>query len=132
MNREDRAKLKAALDLLDRIPARFQDSTVTYSPDSIMRNGLGWMCRIYDWRLCSRCHAQDAMPIDKKIHYVELKEHIGLKTPWYRYWSRLLYWKLRRVVKPKAEKAYDACGYSAGHLCRHNMPIPLWMERIPR
>jgi hypothetical protein len=121
--------LRKANRLLNFIPERFVDSTSLTSPDSAMKNSLGWMTRIYDWRLCTRAHVKGDMPMTVKPHYQELKLHFRLRAPWYKYLNRIVYWKLRRWVLPEREKAYNMCGLQAGDRCRHNMPIPLWMYR---
>lgn len=118
-----------AVDLWKNVPTRFVDDGCTYSPDSLMRTDISWICRIHDWRYCSRTNAPDeASPKHRRLADKELRFNMGLNLPWYVKWTRnIYYFFIRRFGN--GDHSYNTCGISVGEVCRHNMPVPLWMER---
>lgn len=119
----------AASASLESIPNRFKDDGCSYSPDSIMRNDISWVCRIHDFRYCSRTNPANSM--DKKRRKradKEMKQNMGLNLPWYVRWVRRIYYRAIRWFGA-GDHSYNSCGIEVGDLCRHNMPVPLWMER---
>lgn len=119
---------RTAMYALDEIPSRFLDDGCTFSPDSILRTHIRWCCRIHDYRYCTRANDKGDMTRKRWISSNrELYRNIGLKTVWYTRWVRKLYYF---AVKKWGWKSYDSCGPDVGEMCRHNMPIPLWMEHL--
>jgi hypothetical protein len=119
-----------ALDNLDEVPGRFQDNGCSMSPDSIFNTSIRWACRIHDYRYCSRAQEPGSMTDpQRKRADKELKRNLGLGLPWYSRWARWVYFTAVRLFGA-GDHSFDSCDYHVGVLCRHNMPIPLWMKSL--
>jgi hypothetical protein len=56
----------------------------------------------------------------------ELRDNLRLSFPRWLGWIRFVYYRFVRLFGTAS--AWDDCGPEAGNMCKHNMPIPLWME----
>ena len=119
-----------ANEAISSVPERFIDDGCSMAPDSIMRTSIRWACRIHDWRYCTRSHPAGALTGKaRKKADLELKVNMGLGLPWYTQWARRVYYLFVKRFGGRY-RAFDSCGPDAGDFCRHNMPIPLWMEAL--
>ena len=127
--RKQRELATAAAIALADIPERFVTDGCSFSPDSIMRTKIDWACQIHDWRYCTR--AWPPTTLDRawrRLADKELRANIALGLPWYVRWVRLVYYVGVRLFGP-GDQSFNSCGLEDGMYRRHNMTIPLWMER---
>ncbi len=117
----------AALKLLDAIPKSFMDDGCSNSPDSMFGFDFRWICRIHDWRYCTRCHRAGSMTAGaRKRADRELRGWISQTMVWSLRWIKWIYWY--GVWKYGGIAAFDSCGRDAGKICRHGQPKPEWMK----
>lgn len=131
-----------AKTILRNIPTQFSDDGCSNAPDGWLlilssQRGLAWLkrfarsfrwcCRIHDWRYCTRCHPAGSMTRGAQRYADrELGWHVRSILPFGLRWWGWLYW--RATNRFGGMSAWDSCGIRAGQFCRHNMPIPRWME----
>ena len=112
--------------LLKKIPKRFVDDGCTSSPDRIFGFDLSWICRIHDWRYCTRCHVPGTMDTHRRnVADCELRELMRATLPLRWRWVGWAYWLV--VWQRGGFDAWDSCGFDVGDFCRHEMPRPEWM-----
>jgi len=115
-----------ALQILKRIPARFDDAGCSNAPDAFAGRDLRPYCRIHDWRYCGRCHRAGGMyQYARRFADKELGWNIRDALPWGFRWIGWGYW--RATHRFGGMSAWNSCGPTRGELCRHNMPMPPWM-----
>lgn len=120
--------------ILDQIPPGFLDDGCSTSLDGTFRVSWKWVCKIHDWRGCTRCHPAGALTLDK-MHEgnAELWRWMG-GLPLYIRGARWLYYGV--LARLNGDVAWNSCGknargttpeQAAAGLCRHGMPAPSWM-----
>lgn len=114
--------------ILAGIPERFVDDGASHAPDSVGSTNLRPVFRIHDWMYCTRCHPPGTMTGEwRKKADADMKLFMGLGLPWYSRWvRRVYYWAVKKFGG--RYEIFDSCGPEAGDFCRHNMPMPLWMN----
>lgn len=121
--------------VLARIPEGFLDDGCSSSLDGTFRVSWKWVCKIHDWRGCTRCHPAGSLTLDQM--------HAGNAELWY--WmgylpayvraARWIYYGV--LARFNGDVAWNSCGprpkdatpqQLAAGLCRHGMPMPDWMK----
>jgi hypothetical protein len=122
--------------VLAQIPGEFEDDGCSRSLDGTFRVSWRWVCKIHDWRGCTRAHPAGALTLDK-MHEgnAELWHWMGA-LPVYVRPARWVYYAV--LARVNGDVAWDSCGPKplgvtyARHrregLCRHGMAMPDWMK----
>lgn len=128
-----------AQEVLDQVPAVFTDDGCSNSPDRILRFEFRWVCRIHDWRGCTRCWPAGSRTLDEMFAgNEEIWRHMGVALPLRYRWARWIYYAI--LARFNGDVAWDSCGPNPREAsdeqlalgqCRHSMPMPDWM-RPPR
>lgn len=121
-----------AVNILRSMPRDFNTDGCSNAPDRLWYFGwwdFKWACEIHDWRYCSRCHDAGIMSVNyKDFADKELNWNLIAFLPWL---LRGAGWIYRFMTwKYGGYSAFDSCGPEAGQFCRHNMPMPRWMEEL--
>lgn len=123
--------------VLAQIPREFIDDGCSNSLDGTFRVSWRWICRIHDWRGCSRAHPAGFLTLDKMQEgNAELWYWMGL-LPWYLPGVRWIYYGV--LARLNGDVAWNSCGVQprgatldqlAAGLCRHGLPMPDWMKSL--
>ena len=117
--------------LLRSIPSRFRDDGCSRSFDSWFGFDFRPYCRIHDWSYCTRCHRPGRLTAQYRLYADRrLRRFLSAATPLRWRWLKWFYWA--GVHLGGGISAFDSCGPDAGVLCRHDMPMPEWMERVAK
>jgi hypothetical protein len=115
------------LERIEQIPDEFKSDGCSNSPD----RWAGWdfrpYCRLHDKEHCSRCQPPEEMDNAARIESNErLRRGLRAATPWRWRWIANIYHEFVHLFS--GIRSWDSCGPEVGELCRHNMPMPEWMQ----
>ncbi len=124
-----------AQEVLALVPAHFTDDGCSGGPDRMVRFDFKWVCRIHDWRGCTRAWPPGTRTLDEmQAGNAELWRLMGGALPFRYRWARWIYYAV--LARFNGDVAWDSCGVSpreaspeqmAKGECRHSMPMPPWM-----
>jgi hypothetical protein len=132
-----------ARSVLKQIRHDFVDDGCSNSPDGFFMwakrwhwskglvRSFKWCCKIHDWRYCSRCHPAGTMHQEARTFAdTELGWNVRSVLQFTMRWFGWLYWKA--TSNWGGRRAWNSCGPASGERCRHNMPMPEWMQMLDR
>ncbi len=110
----------AARVLLRTIPRGFRDDGCSNAPDSVFGFRFRWVCRLHDWRYCTRCHPPGVLTQGwRHMADRELRSFISASLPWRWRWLKWAYYG--GVWWAGGIEAFDSCGRDVGDFCRHGI-----------